>query len=134
MPTLAVRHLSISIDVPFERAYRYAREHEHFMEWAAGLANSLHKSEHGWVADTPEGEAEVLFSPPNDYGVLDHRVQLRGKAAIDIPLRMIANGDGTEVLFTLFRQPDMDDAAFERDASLVQADLAALKLVLERNR
>ena len=131
MPTLATRQLSISIDVPFARAYAYAQKPEHFAEWAAGLANTLHRTEHGWVADTPEGEAQVEFSPPNDYGVLDHRVHLDGKPPIEIPLRMIANGDGTEVLFTLFRQPHMDDAAFERDAELVRRDLQALKRLLE---
>ena len=131
MPTLAARHLSISIDVAFDRAYAYAREPAHFADWAAGLAETLHHSERGWVALTPAGEAEVEFSPPNDYGVLDHRVRLPGQPVIDIPLRMIANGDGTEVLFTLFRQPQMDDAAFERDAALVQRDLLALKRRLE---
>ena len=35
------------------------------------------------------------------------------------------------VIFTLFRQPDMDDAMFARDAGLVNADLQALKHYLE---
>jgi hypothetical protein len=34
------------------------------------------------------------------------------------------------VLFTLLRQPDMDDAMFERDAELVRRDLQSLKRVL----
>ncbi len=130
MPTLAALHLSISIDVPFDRAYGYAQKPEHFTAWAAGLAASLHRSGDGWVADTPEGPAKVEFSAPNAYGVLDHRVCLHGKPPIDIPLRMVRNGDGTELLFTLLRQPDMDDAMFERDAELVRRDLQSLKRVL----
>lgn len=43
----------------------------------------------------------------------------------------LANRRGTEVIFTLFRQPDMDDAMFARDAELVNADLQALKHYLE---
>ena len=35
------------------------------------------------------------------------------------------------MIFTLFRQPDMDDAMFARDAELVNADLQALKHYLE---
>lgn len=48
-----------------------------------------------------------------------------------MPLRALANRQGTEVIFTLFRQPDMDDALFARDVGLVNADLQALKRLLE---
>jgi hypothetical protein len=132
MPTLAARQLSISIEVPFDRAYAYARQPAHFADWAAGLADTLRHTERGWVADTPQGEAAVEFSQDNAFGVLDHRVRLPGQPEILIPLRMIANGDGTEVLFTLFRQPQMDDAAFEHDAGLVMRDLESLKRKLEQ--
>lgn len=127
----SVRHLSITVKTPLDRAYAFAQEPESFMRWAAGLAKTLHHTDRGWVADTPEGEALVVFSEPNAYGVLDHRVHLPGKPAVYVPLRMLAHGDATEVVLTLLRQPDMDDAAFERDAGAIAADLESLKRVLE---
>lgn len=126
-----VRHLGIPIAVPLAQAYAFASVPDNFARWAAGLATSLRHSDHGWVADTPEGEARVEFSPPNAYGVLDHRVRFDGRPDVYIPLRMIAHDRGTEVLFTLLRQPGMDDAAFERDAQAVMADLHRLKALLE---
>ena len=48
-----------------------------------------------------------------------------------IPLRVIADGDGCEVVFTLRRAPGMTDADLERDAALVTGDLALLKRLLE---
>ncbi len=131
MPTEDVRHLSTTIATPFDRAYAFAHQPANFVTWAAGLARTLHHTDHGWVADTPEGEATVVFSEPNAFGILDHRVRLAGKPEVYIPLRLIAHGDRTEVVLTLFRQPGMDDAMFERDAGLVTRDLAALKRVLE---
>jgi hypothetical protein len=131
MATLQAQTLSISIEAPFEAAYAFAHRPEAFARWAAGLATSLRKSGRGWVADTPEGEASVEFSPPNPYGILDHRVRLAGKPEIYIPLRMVRNGDGVEVSLILLRQPDMTDAMFERDAGLVRDDLRALKALLE---
>ncbi|MCI4589672.1 SRPBCC family protein [Sphingobium sp. BYY-5] len=125
------RHLSISIAVPLAQAYDFAHRPENFPRWASGLASSLRRTAQGWVADTPEGPATVAFSPPNDFGILDHRVGIAGKPEVYIPLRLIENGNVTEVLFTLLRQPDMDDAAFDRDADLVRADLRALKTLLE---
>jgi hypothetical protein len=131
MNTHHVRIISITINVPLSTAYAYAQPPESFPTWAAGLSTSLRQTERGWVADTPAGEAIVRFSDPNPYGVLDHRVLIDGKAAVYIPLRMIANGDGTEVVLVLFRQAEMSDADFDRDAGLVESDLAALKQLLE---
>lgn len=126
-----VRILHTTIAVPFSTAYAFAHPPENFPKWAAGLSSSLHRDGDEWIADTPEGPAVVRFSPPNDLGVLDHSVRLPGKAEVHIPLRMIANGDGTEVELVLFRQPEMNDADFARDAGLVEKDLAELKRLLE---
>ncbi|PZQ56902.1 MAG: polyketide cyclase [Phenylobacterium zucineum] len=123
--------LSITIAAPFEAAYAFAHQPANFTAWASGLAASLHETDDGWVADTPEGEARVSFSSPNAFGVLDHRVNLPGRPEIYIPLRMVENGDGVEVSLLLLRQPGMTDEMFEKDAAHVRQDLAALKRVLE---
>lgn len=47
-------------------------------------------------------------------------------------MRVVPNGDGSEVVFTLFRQPGMTDEQFAADAAWVAKDLAALKAVFER--
>ena len=80
--------------------------------------------------DTPEGDRHL--QPGDDYGVLDHRVRIAGKPEIHIPPRTIANGDTTKVELVPFRQPGMDDAAFERDAAQAERELAALKALLEQ--
>jgi hypothetical protein len=48
------------------------------------------------------------------------------------PLLVVPNGDGAEVVFTLFRQPEMTDERFAADVAWVERDLTALKAVLER--
>lgn len=129
--TLPVRHIGIGIAVPLAQAYAFASQPENFPRWAAGLSASLHREGDIWIADTPAGRATIRFTPPNAFGILDHHVHMDGRPDVYIPLRMIAHGDDTEILFTLFRQPDMDDAAFEADAQSVLADLQALKALLE---
>jgi len=47
------------------------------------------------------------------------------------PMRVVANGQGSEVLFTLFRHPPMTEAEFDRDATVVLGDLEKLKAVIE---
>lgn len=130
----AVRILNTTVDVPLAVAYGYAHRPENFPKWAAGLSDTLHKTDRGWVASTPMGEAMVTFSEPNTFGVLDHWVDLKGKPQVYIPLRMIANGSGTVVELVLLRQPDMTDADFDKDAGAIEKDLASLKTLLEQGQ
>jgi hypothetical protein len=46
-------------------------------------------------------------------------------------MRVVPNGAGSEVLFTLFRSPAMSDDKYAEDASLVDRDLQTLKRLLE---
>ena len=49
-------------------------------------------------------------------------------------MRIIQNGDGAEVMLTLFRQPDMDDERFSADTKWVVRDLKRLKELSERRK
>jgi hypothetical protein len=128
--TSEVQNLSVSIDKDFAAAYTFLAQPENFAHWASGLG-TLHRENERWITETPEGRMVVRFSPHNPYGVLDHWVTPPEGADIYIPLRLIANGSGCELILTLLRQPDMDDARFAADADWVRRDLLKAKRVLE---
>jgi hypothetical protein len=48
-------------------------------------------------------------------------------------MRVIANGEGSEVFFTLIRQPEMSGEKFAQDAQWVEKDLGILKGFLEKD-
>lgn len=77
------------------------------------------------------GRITIAFVPQNPYGVLDHTVTLPSGEKVLNPMRVVPNGDGSEVCFTLFRRPGMSDAEFETDADMVARDLEKLKTILE---
>ena len=74
---------------------------------------------------------KVRFTERNSFGVLDHYVIPELGVEVYIPLRVIANGTGSELIFTLFRLSDMSDEKFAADAEWVMRDLNALKSLLE---
>jgi hypothetical protein len=131
MATLEARTVSTTIRRDWREVYDFAHRPENFPRWASGVAKSLHREGDGWVAEAPEAPVRIRFTPRNDLGVLDHHVILASGVEIYIPLRVIANGTGAEMMLTLFRLPDMNDAVFARDAEWVARDLAALKALLE---
>jgi hypothetical protein len=129
------RHVSIWIEAAPEVVYEFAADPQTWPRWAAGLAEGgLRQTGEGWVADSPMGQVTVEFAPPNEFGVLDHVVQLPSGEAVYNPLRVIPGGVGglgCEVLFTVRRRPGMTDAEFDADVAAVAADLEVLRRLLE---
>ena len=73
----------------------------------------------------------IKFVGHNEFGVLDHYVNPPPGLQILNPMRVVANGSGSEVLFTLFQSPNMSEEKFAEDARLVERDLRTLKTILE---
>ena len=84
-----------------------------------------------WIAEAPFGRVRLRFSPSNGLGVMDHDVELESGVVVHNPMRVVPNGDGGELIFTLIRQANMTDLEFQNDCVAVQADLHALKVILE---
>ena len=125
------RTLSISINRPYSEAYDFLKKPENFTQWADGLGK-IEKAENGiWLAHTPDGALHVRFSEPNDFGILDHTVITPDGQQIYIPLRVIKNGEGVEVIFTLYHLLNMTFDKYEQDIKWVEKDLLALKTLLE---
>jgi len=133
MATLPARIIHKTIRRDWRAVYAFAAKPENMPLWASGLAAGLTRDGEDWIADGgPLGNVRVRFVPPNDFGVIDHRVTLPNGLVVDNALRVVPNGDGTEVMFTLLRQTDMDDAAFEADAAHVARDLETLAILMEQ--
>jgi hypothetical protein len=99
--------------------------------WAGAFCKSVRKNGPDWLAETPQGQVRIRFAPPNSYGILDHYVSLPSGQDVYAPMRVIANGSGSEVLFTVLRLPDMSDTQLDEDAAMVERDLQALKALIE---
>ncbi len=126
-----VRYLTVSIEREPDMVYAFASDPENLPKWAAGLGLGVRRAGEHWVVITQDGSVGLRFTPHNPYGVLDHTVILRDGTEVYVPMRVMPNGKGSEVMLGLFRPSDMDDATFARDARLMQNDLQALKGLME---
>jgi hypothetical protein len=73
----------------------------------------------------------IRFAAQNDLGVLNHYVSPAPGREVSNPMRVVPNGAGTELMFTVFQQPDMSDARYGEDLGMIERDLQTLKRVLE---
>ena len=101
--------------------YNFVSDPKNLSKWASGLAAA------------PAGAAvKVRFVERNKYGVLDHYVTTGPGTEVYMPMRVFPNGEGAEVLITVFRQPGVSDEQFGEDTQWVRRDLEALKELLEK--
>lgn len=106
--------ISVSIARPPREVYEFVRAPANLPRWASGISTG----------------AKVRFAERNPFGVLDHWVSVAG-AEVYVPVRVVANGEGSELTLTVFRETGMSEQAFAADAATVRRDLGALKRLLE---
>ncbi|MCJ1695174.1 SRPBCC family protein [Rathayibacter caricis] len=127
------RPVGIVIDAPADEVYSFIVDPSNLPLWAAGLAESdVEEVDGHWFADSPMGRVEVVFAPRNPFGVADHRVITAEGRVFDNPLRVLPNGDGAEVAFTVRRYEGMTLEQWDEDCGRVAADLETLRGLLER--
>lgn len=129
--THPAQFISVAIARPPADIYAFVSNPENLPKWASGLSGSIRRVSGGWVADSPMGEVKIEFAEQNSLGVLDHRVTLESGVTVYNPLRVQPNGEGSEVVFTLYRRPGVSDQELREDAGRVRKDLDRLKVLLE---
>ena len=130
--TLEAQHISVSINRPFADVNDFLAQPANFEQWAAGLGRGFKEVNGEWMFETPDGTGKIRFTAKNEFGVADHVVFPQSDVEVYVPLRAVPNQDGSEVVLTLFRQPEMTDSQFAADQEAVRRDLEKLKAVLEK--
>jgi hypothetical protein len=126
-----VRHISVSINRSPGEVYAFITDGATLPRWASGLGATSQRAGDEWLVQGPLGQARVRFATPNAFGVADHTVTLDTGVTVHNPIRVLPNGDGCTVTFTLMRLPEVPERKFNEDAEWVRKDLETLKRILE---
>lgn len=128
---LPSKTLSLTIPRNWVDLYETIWKPEFFPQWAAGLSDSPLEAEGNyWKAKGPNGAVKVRFSEYNAFGVLDHWIDTGLGREIYMPMRVIANQEGAEVVITVYRQPFTTDERFAEDIALIERDLRSLHTLM----
>ncbi|NIJ06363.1 SRPBCC family protein [Frigoribacterium faeni] len=129
--TWPVVHISRALDHDVAAVSSVAGDPENLPAWAAGLSAGIRQEDGRWFTDSPMGVVEVAFTGPVELGILDHDVTLPDGSVVSNPFRVVANDQGSEAVFTLFRRDGVTQAEFESDADAVRGDLERLAALLD---
>lgn len=127
---LMSKTITISIARDPKAVYDFISNPENFPKWAKTFCLSISRKERKWVIETKQGPMELKITEKNEFRIVDHSVRPEKGHEIYVPMRVVANGTGSEVIFTVFQQTDMSHDSFAKDISLVEQDLQSLKETL----
>jgi len=103
--TYPARHISQEVERDPAAVAAFAGDPANLPKWAAGLSAGIRLDGGRWITDSPMGVVEVAFTGPIEHGILDHDVTLPDGTVVHNLLRVLRNGTGSEVVFTLYRLP-----------------------------
>ena len=112
---LRSRTLSISINRDPKIVYEFVSSLKNLPKWANMAFKSIKQQNGEWIVETPQGSAKVRLTERNRFGVLDHYVKTSAGIEVFVPMRVVQNGLGSEVIFTLFQTADMSEERFAED-------------------
>ena len=116
--------ISMTISVTIKRdpklVYEFVLNLKNFPRWARSTFQSIRQL-------NAQGSVTIDITERNNFGILDHYVKLSSGAVIFVPMRVIKNGDGSELIFTLFQTAEIPEDKFAEDAKSVKEDLNILK-------
>lgn len=132
MATTVTDTARITIDAPFEQVTSDLADPITHPEWAteffSGQARTT--SEQEVLANVPRMGGEVHMKVDGDpaTGRIDiYLAPLGVPFGPPLPVRVLPNGDGVDVLFTLARAPGLTDAEWEAGLASMQRELENLK-------
>lgn len=132
MAVFNAQTITIDVERPLAEVYEYLADPNNFPSWASGLGGSFEPlGGMDWATDAPAGRIVFRFAERNPHGILDHLVLREAGEPMPVPMRVVANGEGTQVIYTLFRHPGFPEQQLRSDAALVTSDLMGLKRLLE---
>jgi hypothetical protein len=109
----------------------YLSDMKNWKEWAPWIRSAERIGPGTWTLETDAGSMKVRFTEPKVLGILDHEVTLESGVTVVNAMRVVPNGDGSELLMLVLHRPDMSALEFRRDVEAVRADLARLRKAAE---
>lgn len=125
--------MNISIKSDPKKVYDFVSNLENLPRWASSTFSFIKEVDGEWVIDTPNGQNKVMLIERNSFGILDHYVKLTSGIEVYVPMRVVSNGDGSEVMLTVFQTPEMTDEGYAKDMQTVEKDLNHLKTITEES-
>ncbi|MHA7733657.1 hypothetical protein [Nitrosopumilus sp. S6] len=85
----------------------------------------------GWWSFTgPHGKSKLKFNENKSLGILDHKY-VDEESVWDVPMRVVSNGDYSEILITLNKPDELTDEQFNQRMEEIEEMVNNMKQIIE---
>lgn len=84
-----------------------------------------------WSFTTERGPAKLKFFENKQLGILDYQF-IDTEAKWDVPMRVVPNGDSSEILITLIKPEGMNEEVFEKRTKEMEQITQTMKQIIEK--
>ncbi|QLH06557.1 hypothetical protein [Nitrosopumilus ureiphilus] len=85
----------------------------------------------GWWSFTgPHGKSRLKFNENKSLGILDHQF-VDEESTWDVPMRVVSNGDFSDVVITLNKPDELTDKQFDQRVSEIGDMVVSMKNIIE---
>ncbi len=85
----------------------------------------------GWWSFTgPHGKSKLKFNENKSLGILDHQY-VDEESSWDVPMRIVSNGDVSEVVITLNKPDEITDEQFDQRVTEINELFTSMKNIIE---
>ncbi len=126
---------AVTVRRPFAAVVAYLTDPLRYSEWAIDYFTSpvTEIDEQTYRVTTVAGDRRLRVDVDAERGVIDlYLAPLDSAFSYPLPIRVLTNGDGADVLFTLTREPELSDAEWDSSLLALENELGAIKRLLER--
>ncbi len=132
MATTETRTLTVTIDAPFEAVVKDLADPLAQTEWGTEFfaGPGTEGADGTVVAQVPMMGGEVVFRVEGveEHGILDLYLAPTGAPfGPPLPVRVVRNGDGVDVLWTLSRTPGVLDEGWQQGIASMERELQDLR-------
>ncbi|WP_371504845.1 hypothetical protein [Nitrosopumilus adriaticus] len=88
-------------------------------------------TEDGWWSFTgPHGKSKLKFNENKSLGILDHQY-VDEESRWDVPMRVVSNGDFSDVVITLNKPAELSDSQFDQRMAEIGDMVLSMKNIIE---
>ncbi len=96
------------------------------------MPDATQNDDDSWSFSTPRGNANLKFKHNKTFGILDH-LYVDDETSWDVPMRVISNGDDSEVIITIVKPKVLTDEQFDERMKELEVLFENLKKIIETN-
>ncbi|MEW6681904.1 MAG: SRPBCC family protein [Nitrospirota bacterium] len=122
---------TITINTAPKVVFDFVANPENLPKWAVVFCRGLRHEESRWIVTTPEGDMVIRYESDAKTGAIDMYVTVSPSVESPAFSRVLANGEGSEYVFTFFQPPGLPDEEFRNQTEALKKELGVLKGLLE---